>query len=270
MARKKEATRWDLFSRREWLALFGDRTVMTDLMMAIFAGLYRSYDHSGRAKGIASALHTEYRALNAAVGWAGGKLREQKGKVKGRKPWEYVFDGEETEDGAYLWIMKPSALAAWREMKEADLSLFQKMEGILRDDESADGEERNLFAASPKETVAAVRRALGKEEAFQRKSLPKHPCCAVCGASRLSLLRAVPYGEETKGKGLLFCPTHGALFAAHLITFSAKRKLLLSPALSDEEKTLWGLTEGMPARSRFSDRRMAQHRKVFYKEGESS
>ena len=106
-----------------------DKTVMSALMMQIFSRLYHSEDYMDNAKNIAKALHLEYRALNAGVGWAGNKIREmyesgglltyhasekkdetpreeETGEFRlsetpasrvRRSPWEYVFDG--SEDG---------------------------------------------------------------------------------------------------------------------------------------------------------------------------
>ena len=76
MARRKGRKEWNEISREEWLALFADTEIMTDLVMKIFAALYRSARHEANAKSIASAMGIEYRALNAAVGWAGTKIRD--------------------------------------------------------------------------------------------------------------------------------------------------------------------------------------------------
>ena len=70
-----------------------------------------------------------------------------------------------------------------------------------------------------------------------------------------------------KQKGLILCPTHAALFAAHLISFSDRGKLLISPVLTEEEKEQTGLRKGQNAMYNFSRRRMAQHRKIFNEEG---
>ena len=70
MARRKGQKCWEGIHRDGWLALYGDTTVMTDLMMEIFACLYHSPDRTDNAKHIAQILNMEYRALNAAVGWA--------------------------------------------------------------------------------------------------------------------------------------------------------------------------------------------------------
>ncbi len=127
MARRKGRKEWNEISREEWLALFADTEIMTDLVMKIFAALYRSARHEANAKSIASAMGIEYRALNAAVGWAGTKIRdwyaektapaekkeaaeaegellteEQPEETALRAPWEYVFDGTEDEAGAYF------------------------------------------------------------------------------------------------------------------------------------------------------------------------
>ena len=136
MARRKGQKCWEGIHRDGWLALYGDTTVMTDLMMEIFACLYHSPDRTDNAKHIAQILNMEYRALNAAVGWAGNKIKdiceaERKADAASQKspilvsgdepqpdmsPWEYVFNGIEDEDGTYLWIMKEAAADAFREM----------------------------------------------------------------------------------------------------------------------------------------------------------
>ena len=75
-------------------------------------------------------------------------------------------------------------------------------------------------------------------------------------------------GEKEEGeKGLLFCPTHGALVAAHLISFSMKGELLVSERLTEKERELFHLTAGEKAHGHFVRRRMAEHRKIFNQEG---
>ncbi len=298
MARRKGLKRWDEITVEGWLALLGDKTVMSRLMMQIFSRLYHSADYMDNAKNIAADLHMEYRALNAGVGWAGMKIRGmyEKGllltyespkpletaeeEIEGgeftlkenrdgpmRHPWEYVFDGTEGEDGIYFWVLKPEAAEAYKELVDADLTCSDQISRMLAADVTAAGVEGNLFLESPETTVAKLRRFMDEKENFRRKSLTAHPACAVCGADRISLLHALPYGSggETK-KGLLFCPTHGALFAAHLISFSDDGTLLISPKLSEKEIRLYGLSEIKKAHGSFSRRRMAEHRKIFVQE----
>ena len=83
MARRKGIKQWDEITTEGWLALMGDTSVMSRLMMQIFSRLYHSADYMDNAKNIAEALHMEYRALNAGVGWAGNKIREmyEKGEL---------------------------------------------------------------------------------------------------------------------------------------------------------------------------------------------
>ena len=50
---------------------------MSDLMMTIISSLYHAPDYTDNAKHIADTLSMEYRALNAAVGWAGNKIRDR-------------------------------------------------------------------------------------------------------------------------------------------------------------------------------------------------
>ncbi|WP_416176880.1 type II restriction endonuclease [Dialister sp.] len=311
MARRKGLKQWDAITREGWLLLMGNPAVMTRLMMEIFDRLYHSVDHMDNGKNIAAALHMEYRALNSAVGWAGGKIRElvEQGripvypekpakkrtrkkkwdagsyetytldgeKVTGaaleepetydRAPWEYVFDGTEGEDGAYYWILKPEAASAYREIRTAKGTFSLEVRHILEEDESSAGTEGSLFAHPATVTVSRIRRELEEEESFQRKSMVEDPCCLVCGARRISLLKAFPYEEgDTRTKGPLFCPTHGALFSAHLISFTNKGELLVSPALSEKERELFHLEPGELAKAPFKHRRMAIHRKIFNQE----
>ena len=70
-----------------------------------------------------------------------------------------------------------------------------------------------------------------------------------------------------KHKGLVLCPIHAALFAAHLISFSDRGKVLVSPSVTEEEKEQFGLTKGMDVRYTFSRRRMAVHRRIFNQKG---
>ncbi len=280
MARRKGRKVWDGISREEWLALFADPEVMTDLVMRIFRALYHAPRHEDSAKHIAAAMEIEYRALNAAVGWAGTKIRarwdaahpapaaedgaETEPAGPARAPWEYVFDGAEEEDGTYLWILKPAAAEAWRELEAADWPEKGELREILSEDASSFGREGSLFAEAPHETVRRIRGLLEEERLFRRRALAGGARCTVCGMGRMPLLRAVPYGEGgRKHRGLLFCPTHGALFAAHLISFSPKGALLISDSLSPADREAMGLREGMTAKNPFSGRRMAVHRRIF-------
>ena len=288
MARRKGQKCWEGIHRDGWLALYGDTMVMTDLMMEIFACLYHSPDRTDNAKHIAQILNMEYRALNAAVGWAGNKIKdiceaERKADAASQKnhilvsgdepqpdmsPWEYVFNGIEDEDGTYLWIMKEAAADAFREMEEANLMADVGIRDILSRDISSYGREGSLFSQTPDQTIALIREWIEERDRFTRKSLTEHAQCTVCGLSRLSLLCAVPYGEvEKRQKGLLFCPTHAALFASHLISYSDRGKLLVSSRLSEDEKKIMGLEDGAKARNPFSRRRMTLHRRIFNKEG---
>lgn len=304
MARVKGAKRWNQVTASQWLSLFADPAIMSDLMMEIISCLYRSPHYTDNAKHIADTLFMEYRALNAAVGWAGNKIRDfyeaggfSKGpQAVGRKetplpeedkefhltakgaktektnpemaPWQYVFDGEEDEYGAYLWILKPEMAAAFQEMEGTDISSERAVRNALATDISSFGMEGNLFSSTSDETVEKIRISLEESRRFFRKSLSEKAECCVCGISRISLLRAVPYGEGgMKHKGLIFCPTHAALFAAHLISFSDRGKLLVSSTVTEEERKQLGLIKGLDARYAFSRRRMAVHRRIFNQKG---
>lgn len=300
MARRRGLKLWDEITVEGWLSLMGEPSVMSQLMMQIFSRLYHSEDYMDNAKNIAEALHMEYRALNAGVGWAGNKIREmyEKGElltyhgtavsseevpseaestefqlretpqqVISRSPWEYVFDGAEGEGGIYYWILKPEAVTAYRELMDADLWNLDPLARVLEADVTAAGVEGNLFSESSESTVERLRRMISDQQVFRRKSMADDPCCVVCGCHRISLLQAVPYGVRGIGqKGLLFCPTHAALFAAHLISFSPKGELLISSSLDEEERKLYGLTAGSQAKGPFSGRRMTVHRKLFDQE----
>lgn len=306
MARVKGAKRWNEISSSQWLSLFADPAVMSDLMMTIISSLYHAPDYTDNAKHIADTLSMEYRALNAAVGWAGNKIRdryesgaffEEPARTAEKKkvppaveaekeftltaeeavwgkalsemaPWQYIFDGEEDEYGAYLWILKPEMAAAFRELEEAEVSAENSVREALAADISSFGTEGNLFSSTADETVEKIRKVLEERSRFFRKSLSEKAECCVCGIRRLSLLKAVPYGEGgMKHKGLVLCPIHAALFAAHLISFSDRGKVLVSPSVTEEEKEQFGLTKGMDARYTFSRRRMAVHRRIFNQKG---
>lgn len=289
MARLKGFKRWDAISVQGWLSLFAAPQVMSDLMMWMISVLYQSPHYTDNAKHIADILGMEYRALNAAVGWAGNKIKDlyEAGQLDVQKengssgedgreglnkeemfPWQYVFDGEEDEQGTYLWILKPETVTAFRELEEADISGKSLIFRALSEDVSAFGAEGNLFSATPDETVKKIRTILLEKDRFFRKSLQDASACCVCGIQRISLLSAVPYGEKgMKRKGLILCPTHAALFAAHLISFSDRGKLLISPRVTEEEKERLGLRKGQDAKYGFSRRRMAEHRKIFNEEG---
>lgn len=292
MARRRGPKVWNGITRSGWLSLFGNQDIITDMMMDIFAMLYDAPGHTSNGKAIADRLGVEYRALNAAVGWAGNKIKDAAfagtlslaedlpaaakadSKDEGDNapaPWEYVFNGEEDENGIYLWIMKPDCLLAFRELMEADISMVPEIKDILAEDASSFGAEGNLFAATPADTVDAMKEAIDKRLKFFRFALTDDPCCIVCGCKRVSLLRAIPYGGKGyRQKGLLFCPTHGVLFASHLISFSDRGKLLLSPAISKEEASALGLVKGAAAKAPFSRRRMTVHRRIFNQEGKNA
>jgi hypothetical protein len=306
MARRKGMKVWDEITPAGWLSLFGNTEVITDLMMKIIEALYDSPGHINNGKNLADVLHTEYRALNAAVGWAGQKVREciEKGEIpmahhrrrqSGQRdnetlgetslitrefipipqhkpketekaPWEYIFDGAETDKGIYFWGMKPAMVSAFREYREASDPVEREIKTVIAQDETSFKDETNLFSVAPAETVARIRKILNHKDAFQYKSMKPGACCAVCGLSRASLLQAVPYGIDQTRPGLLFCPTHAVLFQAHLISFSDKGELLVSPRLSETEKSQLGLHEKSHIQSSFSRRRMGAHRKIFNNE----
>ena len=179
-----------------------------------------------------------------------------------------LSDGKEDEYGAYLWILKPEMAAAFRELEEAEVSAENSVREALASDISSFGTEGNLFSSTADETVEKIRKVLEERSRFFRKSLSEKAECCVCGIRRLSLLKAVPYGEGgMKHKGLVLCPIHAALFAAHLISFSDRGKVLVSPSVTEEEKEQFGLTKGMDARYTFSRRRMAVHRRIFNQKG---
>lgn len=191
-------------------------------------------------------------------------------KEKAERPfWEYVFNGAEEAGGSYLWILKPAAVLAWKEMEEAGWPLDRPLRQLLREDVSSAGREGSLFARSSSQTVAAIGALLAEDRKEQWKAREPSGRCAVCGLSRLSLLRAVPYGSDRQ-KGLLLCPTHGALFAAHLISFTVKGELLISKSLTESDRKAMGLAEGMKARCAFSGRRMTAHRRIFKEQEKES
>ena len=148
------------------------------------------------------------------------------------------------------------------------MSAENSVREALAADISSFGTEGNLFSSTSDETVEKIRNILGERSRFFRKSLSEKAECCVCGIHRLSLLKAVPYGEGgMKHKGLVLCPIHAALFAAHLISFSDRGKVLVSPSVTEGEKKQFGLTKGMDARYAFSRRRMAVHRRIFNQKG---
>ena len=179
MARRKGLKRWDEITTEGWLSLMADKTVMSALMMQIFSRLYHSEDYMDNAKNIAKALHLEYRALNAGVGWAGNKIREmyesgslltyhatqkkdetpreeETGEFRlsetpasrvRRSPWEYVFDGSEDDNGTYFWVLKPEAVRAYREIMDADIWHLDDIRQLLESDETAYGCEGSLFSS---------------------------------------------------------------------------------------------------------------------------
>lgn len=234
---------------------------------------YESHHTKSGAESRRGALPEEGAAVWETEGTLlsdGAALEEAPREKRGARPfWEYVFNGAEEAGGSYLWILKPEAAAAWKEMEEAGWPLERPVWQLLREDVSSAGREGSLFARSSAQTVAGIRALLTRNRKEQWKAREASPCCAVCGLSRTSLLRAVPYGSDRQ-KGLLLCPTHGALFAAHLISFTAKGELLISKSLSGPDKAAMGLIEGMKARRSFSGRRMTAHRRVFKEQEKES
>lgn len=280
VARRKGRKVWNELSEKEWFQIFGNTNVISDLMMQIFICLYHSPDYTDNAKALAGKLQTEYRALNAAVGWAGNKVKDLYNSLRSTKkvskvsskmsPWEYVFDGREDEDGTYLWILKENTVGVIRELERSGFIQNIGIHSILDKDISAFGVEGSLFSQTSEKTVDSIRGYLDSERLFFRKSLGDAPKCIVCGMDRLSLIRAVPYGRGgKKNKGLCFCPTHGALFSSYLITFDKDGKLLVSEKLTDDDRRVFGIECGMIAKTVFSSRRMLVHRRVFNREGRS-
>lgn len=279
MARRKGRKEWNIITEKGWMSILGNTEVISDLMMQIFFSLYRSPNYTDNAKQIAHKLHTEYRALNAAVGWAGNKIKNlckekkietcsttEKASLK-MAPWEYVFNGKEDEDGTYLWILKENAVRAFRELEESGYINYIGLEEILSEDISSFGVEGNLFSQTSETTVKNIKEYIESERKFERKSLTENSQCTVCGIKRLSLLRMESYGKsDKKHKGLCFCPTHAALFSAHLISFDKDGKLIISDKIDEEERKILKIENGMPAKMPFSNRRMQLHRKKFNQE----
>jgi hypothetical protein len=256
---------WDEISSGQWMKLYMDRRIMTDIMMHIFSILYRAVGHADHAKNIAGIMGTDYRALNAAVGWAGRKIMGKLNQTENRPPWTYVVNGCSVDGDYDLWVMKPQAVTAWKEMEQGGAFGSADILQYLAEDEASSGPQTNLFSLSHAATVHRIRCFLQNRTAMSRGLFASVPCCAVCGLERPSLLYPVPYHMGSLKKGLLFCPNHGALFAAHLITFSDAGKLLLSPCLTKEDKTVLHLKEGTSSHVRFNHRAMAVHRKQLIK-----
>ena len=101
MARRKGLKQWDEITVDGWMELIGNTTVMSKLMIQIFSRLYHSPDYMDNAKNIADALHMEYRALNAGVGWAGNKIKEmyEAGKLSTYHSYEKIsYQGNDHGD----------------------------------------------------------------------------------------------------------------------------------------------------------------------------
>lgn len=256
---------WNGISHGQWMQFYMNRRIMTDMMMRIFSLLYRAADHADHAGNLAAVLGTDYRALNAAVGWAGRKIGHVLGRHENCPPWLYVVNGCWEGGGRDIWIMKPQAVSAWREMEQSGAFGSADILQYLADDEASAGPQRNLFSLSHADTVHRIRAFLQEGISLSRRIASSAPCCAVCGLDRPSLLRPVPYRAGSMQKGLLFCPSHGALFAAHLITFSDAGRLMLSDCLSEKERAVLHLEAGMPSHVPLNRRAMAEHRKQLIK-----
>lgn len=88
-------------------------------------------------------------------------------------PWQYIFDGEEDEYGAYLWILKPEMAAAFRELEEAEVSAENSVREALAADISSFGTEGNLFSSTADETVEKIRNVLEERSRFSANHFPK-------------------------------------------------------------------------------------------------
>lgn len=88
-------------------------------------------------------------------------------------PWQYIFDGEEDEYGAYLWILKPEMAAAFRELEEAEVSAENSVREALAADISSFGTEGNLFSSTADETVEKIRNVLEERSRFFANHFPK-------------------------------------------------------------------------------------------------
>lgn len=165
MARRKGRKEWNIITEKGWMSILGNSDIISDLMMKIFISLYHSENYTDNAKQIAQHLQTEYRALNAAVGWAGNKIKdlcsknlvetiEKNIKISPKmSPWEYVFDGKEDEDGTYLWILKENMANVLFEMENSGFIENLEIESILSQDISSFGVEGSLFSQSPETTI---------------------------------------------------------------------------------------------------------------------
>ena len=100
------------------------------------------------------------------------------------------------------------------------------------------------------------------------KYLEKNTADIVITDIQMPKLSGIELMEEIdkKHKGLCFCPTHAALFSAHLISFDKDGKLIISDKIDEEERKILKIENGMPAKMPFSNRRMQLHRKKFNQE----
>lgn len=96
-------------------------------------------------------------------------------------PWQYIFDGEEDEYGAYLWILKPEMAAAFRELEEAEVSAENSVREALAADISSFGTEGNLFSSTADETVEKIRKVLEERSRFFANRFPKKRNAASAG-----------------------------------------------------------------------------------------
>ena len=297
MARRKGLKRWDEITTEGWLSLMADKTVMSALMMQIFSRLYHSEDYMDNAKNIAKALHLEYRALNAGVGWAGNKIREmyesgglltyhasekkdetpreeETGEFRlsetpasrvRRSPWEYVFDGSEDDNGTYFWVLKPEAVRAYREIMDADIWHLDDIRQLLESDETAYGCEGSLFSHSSSHTVDEPK-AVFKKCGFQKKIDGGAPLLhRVRGRSNLSS----PCGplwdarRVTKGAHALSDPCGTFLRASHLF-FRCGRASGVSSDLRKGKEALWSC-RGREGEGTFQPQADAYASKNFYR-----
>lgn len=147
------------------------------------------------------------------------------------------------QSGNTLNIASTAPVAAPLSKKVKDTTLPHKKKRTIKSVESILAQISNL-SQTEKETVAKHRIGQGL---FKELLLNKYGCkCALCTITTEKMLIGSHIKEwsassdEEKldvNNGLLLCAHHDALFDKHLISFDNAGKLIVSPTLTEQEKT---------------------------------
>lgn len=119
------------------------------------------------------------------------------------------------------------------------------------------GIKPTLFKSSTDEIkigkdIERVIKARVNQTYFRYSLINLYKKCVLCGLTNTTLLRAShskPWSESNPSEkvdpmnGLLLCPNHDLLYDKHLITFDKNKKIMISPALTENDIKLLNISK---------------------------